>query len=76
MGDDVTEPEPTRPILRVVRGNPDDAELAAVTAVVAALASQSAPPAEEPHRSRWADRATLLRGPHRASPGAWQASAR
>jgi hypothetical protein len=67
------EEEPKRPLLRVVRGEPDDTELAALTAVVAALASRAAPAEEAPNRSRWADRAALLRKPHRPGPGAWRA---
>lgn len=70
--------EPTRPLLRVVRGNPDDAELAAVTTVLAAAASGG--PADEQgsperQRSRWADPAARLRPPPRPGPGAWRASA-
>ena len=69
------EEEQERPLLRVVRGEPDDVELAALTAVVTALASQRAPePAPRP-RSLWADRASLLRRPHHPGPGAWRASA-
>nr|WP_221212949.1 MULTISPECIES: acyl-CoA carboxylase subunit epsilon [Prauserella salsuginis group] len=63
-------------MLRVVRGEPDDAELAALTAVVAGLAAgdgggdDGASP-----RSRWADRAALVRAPLTPGPGAWRASA-
>jgi Acyl-CoA carboxylase epsilon subunit len=71
----MTEPEHPRPLLRVVRGTPDDTELAALTAVVAALASAPAEtPAAEP-RSAWSDRAALLRRPLAHGPGAWRASA-
>ncbi|MQA08575.1 MAG: acyl-CoA carboxylase subunit epsilon [Pseudonocardiaceae bacterium] len=66
-----------RPALRVVRGSPDDAELAALTVVVAGLVSGGAGQPEEndePRRSRWADRATLVRQPLRPGPGAWKAS--
>jgi hypothetical protein len=61
--------------LRVVRGEPDDAELAALTAVVAALASAGGETREPPARSRWSDRGALLRTPLRHGPGAWRASA-
>ncbi|HEX3588599.1 MAG TPA: acyl-CoA carboxylase subunit epsilon [Pseudonocardiaceae bacterium] len=63
-----------QPLLRVVRGAPDEVELAALAAVVAGLGS--APPAEEPARrtSWWADRRTLVRGPLSHGPGAWRAS--
>ncbi|MFC6089471.1 acyl-CoA carboxylase subunit epsilon [Saccharothrix lopnurensis] len=63
-----------QPHLRVVRGNPDDEELAALTAVVAALASRPAPQAAAPRRSAWADRSRLVRRPLHAGPGAWRAS--
>jgi hypothetical protein len=64
-----------RPLLRIVRGSPDDAEIAALTAVVAGLASGGAPeePANPP--SRWADKAALVGAPLRPGPGAWRASA-
>lgn len=69
-----------RPLLRVVRGEPDDDELAALTAVVTAAASQPAPstfqPAtSQPARSAWADPAHRLRAPLRPGPGVWRASA-
>jgi hypothetical protein len=76
MSDDETPAAdtPARPFLRVVRGNPDDAELAALTAVVAAAASATAGPAKPSPRSLWADRATLLRRPLHPGDGAWRAS--
>jgi hypothetical protein len=60
-------------LLRVVRGEPDDAELAAVTAVVLGVATSAPAAAPEP-RSRWADRAALVRRPLPVGPGAWRAS--
>ncbi|GAA1277897.1 acyl-CoA carboxylase subunit epsilon [Saccharothrix xinjiangensis] len=63
-----------RPHLRVVRGNPDDEELAALTAVVAALASRPAREAGRARRSAWADRSRLVRGLPQPGPGAWRAS--
>lgn len=68
--------EPARPVLRVVRGNPDDTELAALTTVLAAAASGGTASQEpRPRRSLWADRAAMLRMPPRPGPGAWRASA-
>lgn len=63
----------SRPLLRVVRGAPDDAELAALAAVVASLAR----PAVKPRRPRssWADRRRLARRPTAAAPGGWRTSA-
>lgn len=64
-----------RPVLRVVRGTPDAAELAALVAVVAALPT-GAPTSEPPAPSRWTDRTTGLRRPLRPGPDAWRWSAR
>jgi hypothetical protein len=66
--------EETRPLLRVVRGEPDDTELAALTAVVLSVATSAAAAPEPEPRSRWADRAALVRRPLPAGPGAWRAS--
>lgn len=63
-----------RPLLRVVRGTPDDDELAALTAVVASVAVRPEVSRPEPVRSRWADRAALVRQPLQSGPGAWRAS--
>ena len=47
--------QPAAPVLRVVRGNPDAAELAAlVTVIAAASASAAAASAHPPQRSAWA----------------------
>jgi len=63
------------PLLRVVRGEPDDTELAALTAVVLSLASARPASAEPEARSRWADRTALVRRPMLPfGPGAWRAS--
>jgi len=63
-----------RPFLRVVRGEPDDVELAALTAAVAALAAAGAETTEPKARSRWSDRGAMMRVPLRHGPGAWRAS--
>ncbi|MBB3052885.1 hypothetical protein FHS23_003926 [Prauserella isguenensis] len=63
------------PLLRVVRGEPDDAELAALTAVVAGLAANGGDDGEKrPARSHWADRASAVRRPLTPGPGAWRVS--
>ncbi|MCU1684139.1 MAG: acetyl/propionyl-CoA carboxylase, epsilon subunit [Amycolatopsis sp.] len=65
-----------RPVLRIVRGNPDDAELAALAAVVAAVASSSRPaPTKPAKRSWWSDRSRSVRQPPHPGQGAWRASA-
>jgi hypothetical protein len=64
-----------RPLLRVVRGNPDDTELAVLTAVVSALVTAAPARSDEPAApSRWG--APQLRRPLRPGPGAWQFSHR
>ncbi|MFR9731148.1 acyl-CoA carboxylase epsilon subunit [Saccharopolyspora sp. MS10] len=70
-----------RPVLRVVRGAPTDAELAALTATLAALATAGPAPAAEEPVSRWSSRDDRLRrGPAqsapRPGPGAWRYSTR
>jgi hypothetical protein len=68
------------PVLRIVRGTPDDAEIAALTA---ALVTVSVPGAAEPQpepMSVWADRCAALRHPAGRRPlrpgrHAWRASA-
>ncbi|WP_020668167.1 acyl-CoA carboxylase epsilon subunit [Amycolatopsis nigrescens] len=66
--------ESARPLLRVVRGTPDDAELAALAAVVAAAAGAGEVKPEPAGESEWGSHARALR--QRLSPGAgaWRAS--
>ncbi|KZB82265.1 acyl-CoA carboxylase subunit epsilon [Amycolatopsis regifaucium] len=66
---------PETPLLRVVRGNPSDAELAALTAVVVAVAGARAPEPAPKRQSWWADKASLVRAPLAPGEGAWKASA-
>ena len=70
------------PFLSVVRGNPTDAELAAVVAVLAARAgaAAAATAAYEPTparalRSRWSDKSRLMRTSISPGPDAWRRSA-
>ena len=68
-----TDQAPTRPVLRVVRGDAGAEELAALVAVLAAAGgAPEEPPA--PVRSRWAAREALVRRPVAPGPGAWRAS--
>ena len=69
-------PEPVRPLLRVVRGEPTPDELAALVAVVAAAAGGSDEPPPRPRHGRWSDPAAGLRTAVVVGPGAWQATAR
>lgn len=76
------EPDAQRPVLRIVRGNPDDAEIAALTAALASASAASASQ-QEPRRkplSLWADRSARLRPaagglPLPPGPNSWRASA-
>jgi hypothetical protein len=61
------------PLLRVVRGEPDDAELAALLAVLATGAGDAATPPAGPV-SAWRDRARSVHAPVQHGPGAWRAS--
>jgi hypothetical protein len=61
------------PFLRVVRGEPDDAELAALLAVLVASSGTAETPAAGP-ASRWRDRARSVHAPVQHGPGAWRAS--
>ncbi|MFC5992794.1 acyl-CoA carboxylase subunit epsilon [Pseudonocardia hispaniensis] len=67
-------PEERRALFRIVRGEPSDEEVAALTAVLAAAA---AAPRVIPARKRdlWSDPARRLRTPLHPGPGAWQAAA-
>jgi hypothetical protein len=71
----VTTPEERRALFRVVRGTPDDVELAALTAVLAAAAASAGPaePASAP-ASTWNDPVARLRGPVPVGPHAWRTS--
>jgi hypothetical protein len=66
-------PEERRAAFRVVRGEPSDAEIAALTVVLAAAAAVPAGPAPAA-RDRWSDPAARLRTPLHPGPGAWRAS--
>ena len=67
-------PEERRALFRVVRGEPSDTELAALTVVLAAAAAAGAAgedTAARP-RDRWSDPAATLRTPSAVGPGAWR----
>ncbi|MHB8341266.1 MAG: acyl-CoA carboxylase subunit epsilon [Mycobacteriales bacterium] len=66
--------EPRTPLLRVLRGDPDDAELAALTVVALRLAAARPSPAA-PAKPSWGERRPLLRTPLVVGPGRWRASA-
>jgi hypothetical protein len=69
-------PEQRRALFRVVRGEPSDAEVAALAVVLAAAASAAAAAPDRPRAVQsWSDPATRLRTPLHPGPGAWRASA-
>jgi hypothetical protein len=63
----------TQPLLRVERGAPDDAELAALTVVVSTLAA-AASATEEAGRPPWSNPRALVRSQLAHGRGAWRAS--
>jgi len=63
-----------KPFLRLVKGTPDDHELAALTAVIADLASATPAPDQPARRSEWANPARQVRRPLQHGPGAWRSS--
>lgn len=76
MSEEETPETPARPFLRVVRGEPDAAELAALTVVLAAAGGGDEEiPAPAP-ASGWARHVDLVGGPVRPGPDGWRASAR
>lgn len=68
-----TGDDDARPVLRVVRGEPDPAELAAVVAVLTARAASGAVAPGGPV-SAWTDRGRAVRPVTHPGPGAWRAS--
>jgi hypothetical protein len=68
-------PEERRAAFRVVRGEPDDTELAALTVVLAAAAVPPPAGAAPPVRDRWSDPVARFRTPLHPGPGVWRTSA-
>jgi len=69
-GEDAAAP---RPLLRIVRGNPSDEEVAALIAVLHAAAGGAAAPARRPS-SEWSAPRRRLGTAFPSGPGAWRAS--
>ncbi len=67
--------EEKQPLLRVVRGNPTEEELAALVRVVVAAAAQTSPSQPTPQQSAWArvGRFRPALPPYRG-PAAWRAA--
>ena len=62
------------PLLRVLKGDPTDQELAALVAVVSSLSAPADTPRAVP-RSEWSAHRRKVRGSHVHGPGAWRNSA-
>ena len=73
MTDMTDAPTPAPPLLRVVRGNPTDEELAALVAVVAASSAGASAPTKRPVPA-WSAGARRMRPALRAGRGGWRAS--
>ena len=72
--DATQEPPDQRPILRIVKGDPDAEEVAALVAVVAALGSGGSEPA--PRRTaEWSAHHRKVRTSLPHGPGGWRSSA-
>jgi Acyl-CoA carboxylase epsilon subunit len=76
MSSDDDEAE-RRPVLRVIRGDATDEEIAALLTVIAARVGSATAADAGPDRpiSAWGDRAAALRRAQHPGPGAWRASA-
>jgi hypothetical protein len=72
---DEPTPEERRALFRVVRGEPDDVEAAALTVVLAALSAAEPTSTAAKPPSRWTDHATHLRRALPVGPDAWRTSA-
>jgi hypothetical protein len=64
----------SEPLYRVVRGEPDDVEVAALAVVLAALAATPPPADRARPPSRWVDRSAHLRRPLRVGHDSWRTS--
>ena len=68
------DPEPTRPALRVVRGEPTAEELAVLIALASAAGDGSGAEPEPPARGRWNDPVWTHRRPVHPGVGGWRAT--
>ena len=68
----MTDDRSAAPILRVVKGDPTDEELAALVAVVASLGAPAAAPARR--TPEWNHNRRMQRLVLRPGPGAWRSS--
>ncbi len=76
MSDYDTPTRDQQPAFRIVRGDPDTCELAALTVVLLARAAPTAQPSEQQRPSGWAAYWRQIGAPLAPGPGSWQAAAR
>lgn len=58
------------PTIRIVRGNPTEEEVAAITAVLLSLKKHE--DSSTPKRSAWSDRSRIMRKPIDHRTGSWR----
>lgn len=67
---------PDSPVIRIERGNPTPAQLAALTTVLAtATATGTGQPPQAPRRTLWTTRSRFARPRPAVGPDGWRASA-
>jgi hypothetical protein len=67
-------PEERRAAFRILRGEPTDEEVTALTVVLAAAAAPALTTAPATVRNRWSEPEARLRMPLHPGPGAWKTS--
>ncbi len=73
MSEETTTEAPKKPFLQVLSGNPDDTQVAALTILVAGLASASAASEEAvKDRNQWGNLEERLQRPVNYNPSAFQ----
>ena len=66
--------EPRRPVLRVVRGDASEEEVAALLAVLGAVGGGAGSSTSHEPPTAWTDRRAAVRGALPHGPGEWRAS--
>lgn len=73
MSEETTTEVPQKPFLQVLSGNPDDAQVAALTVLFAGMASASASSEEaQQDRNQWGSLEERLQRPVSYNPNAFQ----
>lgn len=74
MTEEQPGPEQRRALFSIVRGEPTDAEVAALTVVLAVATAGAGDENGPPVRDAWSNPAGRVRGPLTVGPGAWRAT--